>query len=107
MQKVKSFSRAVTGKNKSYFNVNGTPIKGRSYLTRISGLTAEIDGKLAESELSVRNGAYHHFTVTNPDGYFGVWENGSNEGFYNIRISYIADYSDAPTAKPRFTSCRL
>ena len=102
LQKVKSFSRAVTGKNKSYFNVNGTPIKGRSYLTRISGLTAEIDGKLAETELSVRNGAYHHFTVKNPDGYFGVWENGSNEGFYNIRISYLADYSDDADGKASF-----
>lgn len=102
LQKTRYFIRALPGKNKSYFNVNGTPIRGRSFLTRISGLTAEIDGKRAEVEIAEPNGPNHRLSVKNPDGDFDVWEKGSSEVLYNIRLSYLADYSDDADGKASF-----
>ena len=96
------FRRALPGKVNTYMNVNGKEIKGRSFLSRISGLSAEIDGVTAEVNSVERNGGCNYLTVTRSDGDFAKWVKYENEVYYKIKLSYVLDFSDDIDGKSSF-----
>lgn len=95
------FSRAVRGNMKSYYGFNGAALRGRGFLSRISDITAEVDGVPAQAELADPNGLNHHITIEYPDGRFKQWTY-ENQLYYDVKLCYTYDLSDDADGKNMF-----
>ncbi len=85
--------RAVGGKMRSLTRWGNLTVKGRSYLARISDITAEVDGVPAEARTEESNGPNQHIDVRCPQEKFKKWTR-ENQLYYNIKLCYIWDLSD-------------
>lgn len=91
-RRAKGISRRIPAKLQSYKNNNGKFIERSSFLARLNKISATVDGETAETSYE-KNGTCYYLRVTNPNGYFTLWDKDS-DAKYKITLEYDYDLSD-------------
>lgn len=94
-------TRRISAKMPSYKNRGGRLVKNGSFLSRLSNVSAKVNGEEAETNFN-KNGVCYYLSITNPKGDCVVWEYGHDERQYDFTLEYDYDLSDDEAGKSAF-----